>query len=116
MRIESIKVSKAPGLAPDTDASLHEARAEHLICVERGPGPSGCREEAAGTGHVCFQTRSPPRPGGPGPELEMGAASSPAPLPGSWAHMKARHTSGTGRCAEHLDVLRSLSGFLLLVL
>lgn len=30
--------------------------------------------------------------------------------------MKACHTSGTGRCAEHLDVLRSLSGFLLVVL
>lgn len=76
----------------------------------------GYGEEAARTGEIWLQTWSPPLPGGPGPELEIGRPAARPFSPGAGAHMKACHTSGTGRCAEHLDVLRSLSGFLLLVL
>lgn len=79
-------------------------------------GGGGCGEEAAGTGEIGLQTRSPPSPRQPG--LELGVAGpSQASLPRSWgAHESLSYLRNRARCAKHLDVLRSLSGFRLLVL
>lgn len=79
-------------------------------------GGGGCREEAARTGEIGLQTWSPPLPRQPGPELGI-AGPSQASLPRSWrAHESLSYLRNQARCAKHLDVLRSLSGFRLLVL
>lgn len=74
----------------------------------------GCREDAARTGEIGLQTWSPPLPGGPESELGMGGLADRPLSPGTGAHMEACPTTGTSRCAQHLDALRSLSGFLCL--